>query len=122
MDDHNAWCFASLEDVKNQFKKLDLEKKAIFIKGDVLKTLNKETNLPEKIALLRLDTDWYESTKYEMNILYPRLQKDGVLLIDDYGHWQGAKKAIDEYLSEHNLTNRCLMWKTDFTGRGLIKR
>ena len=121
-NDHNEWCYASIEDVKKHFKKLDLEKKATFIKGDVLKTLNEETNLPEEIALLRLDTDWYESTKHEMNLLYPRLQKDGVLLIDDYGDWQGCRKAIDEYLSEHDLTNRCLMWKTDGTGRGLIKK
>ena len=121
-DDHNEWCYASIEYVKTQFKKLDLEKKATFIKGDVLKTLNEETNLPDQIALLRLDTDWYESTKHEMNILYPRIQKDGILLIDDYGYWQGSRKAIDEYLSEHDLTNRCLMWKTDYSGRGLIKK
>lgn len=121
-NDHNEWCYASIEDVKSQFKKLDLENKAKFIKGDVLETLNEEINLPDKIALLRLDTDWYESTKHEMNILYPRLQKDGVLLIDDYGHWQGSRKAIDEYISDHHLKNKCLMWKTDFTGRGLIKK
>ena len=116
------WCYASLKDVKEQFKRVGLEEKAIFIKGDVLKTLSEENNLPKKISLLRLDTDWYESTKYEMDILFPRLQKNGVLLIDDYGHWKGSKKAVDEYLSKHDLMYRCLMWKTDYSGRGLIKK
>ena len=101
---------------------LSIEIKAIFIKGDVVKTLKEESNLPKEISLLRLDTDWYESTKYEMDILFPILQKNGVLLIDDYGHWKGARKAVDEYLTKYDLTNRCLMWKTDYTGRGLIKK
>lgn len=119
---YNNWCYASIEDVQNQFKKINLQKNAIFVKGDVLKTLNAKKNLPEKISLLRLDTDWYESTKCELNILYPILEKDGILLIDDYGHWQGARKAVDEFLLENNLKNRCLMWKTDDSGRGFIKK
>ena len=57
-----------------------------------------------------------------MMILYPRLQKDGVLLIDDYGHWQGSRKAVEEYLADSDLVDRCLMWKTDYTGRGFIKK
>ena len=121
-NDSSDWCFASIEDVKEQFKKVGLEEKAIFIKGDVLKTLKEENNLPKKISLLRLDTDWYESTKYEMEILFPKLQKNGVLLIDDYGHWKGSRKAVDEYLTKYDLIYRCLMWKTDYTGRGLIKK
>jgi len=119
---YNSWCYASLEDVKEQFRKVGLENKANFIKGDVLETLSKEFNLPKKVALLRLDTDWYESTHYEMKILYPRLQKDGVLLIDDYGHWQGSRKAIDEYFMNEKSTSQSLMWKIDYTGRGLIKK
>lgn len=121
-NDSCDWCFASIEDVKEQFTKVGLEEKAIFIKGDVVKTLKEESNLPKEISLLRLDTDWYESTKYEMDILFPRLQKNGVLLIDDYGHWKGARKAVDEYLAKYDLINRCLMWKTDYTGRGFINK
>ena len=120
--EYNTWCYASIEDVKSEFKKVGLEKKALFVKGDVIETLNKEINLPDKISLLRLDTDWYESTKQELNVLYPKLVKDGVLLIDDYGSWEGARKAVDEYFVEKDLDNRCLMWKTDQTGRGLIKK
>ena len=54
---------------------------------------------PERIALLRLDTDFYESTKAEMEILYPRLSRGGVLIVDDYGEWAGARKAVDEYFA-----------------------
>ena len=54
---------------------------------------------PERIALLRLDTDWYESTRHELVELYPRLEHGGVLLIDDYGHFAGARKAVDEYFA-----------------------
>ena len=67
------------------------------IKGRVENTLLEEKNLPEKISILRLDTDWYESTKIELELLYPRLVKNGVLIIDDHGEWLGSRKATDEY-------------------------
>ena len=67
------------------------------IKGRVEETLLVLKNLPKKISILRLDTDFYSSTKVELNILYPRLVKGGVLIIDDYGFWKGARKAVDEY-------------------------
>ena len=54
---------------------------------------------PDQIALLRLDTDGIESTRHEIQHLYPRLSEGGVLIIDDYGHWQGARRAIDEYFA-----------------------
>src|SRR6266852_6210160 len=91
--DHNNWCFASLEEVKRNFGSTDYpEAKAVFVKGDVAQTLT-ETS-PEKIAVLRLDTDWYESTKVEMEVLFPKLVKGGVILIDDYGAWKGCRKAV----------------------------
>lgn len=121
-DKHNDWCYASIHDVKAQFRKLGLEKNAKFIQGDVLETLKKEINLPNKISLLRLDTDWYESTKLEMEKLYPKLVRNGVLLIDDYGDWQGCKKAIDEYFKENNSTGTPLMWGNRSTGKGLVKK
>ncbi|HRP90418.1 MAG TPA: TylF/MycF/NovP-related O-methyltransferase [Edaphocola sp.] len=71
------------------------------------------------IALLRLDTDWYESTKHELQHLYPLLTQNGVLIIDDYGHWQGCRKAVDEYFAEHNI--KLLMNRIDYTGRMMIK-
>ena len=101
-ENHNNWCYASLDDVKNSFMKYDLMDKAFFIKGDVNTTLNDLKNLPEKISLLRLDTDFYDSTKIELEKLYPLLSKNGILIIDDYGHWKGAKKAVDEYFEKIN--------------------
>jgi hypothetical protein len=70
---------------------------------------------PAKIALLRLDTDWYESTYHELVHLYPRLSVGGVLIIDDYGHWSGAKKAVDQYFADNGLP--LLLNRVDNTGR-----
>ncbi len=72
-----------------------------FIKGKVEDTLPK--NNPKSIALLRLDTDWYESTKHELECLFPLLSKGGILIIDDYTTWTGAKKAADEYFQKNNV-------------------
>ncbi len=74
---------------------------------------------PERIALLRLDTDWYESTRHEMETLYPRLSVGGVLIIDDYGHWQGARTAVDEYLAKNGIS--IFLNRIDYTGRLAIK-
>src|SRR5437867_1862945 len=74
---------------------------------------------PERIALLRLDTDWYESTKHELEHLYPRLAPHGVLIIDDYGHWVGAKQAVDEYFATQKL--KPFLNRLDYTGRLVIK-
>ena len=75
--------------------------------------------LPDKIAVLRLDTDWYESTMHEMVYLYPILVKGGVIIIDDYGHWKGCKKAVDEYLLKQNI--KLLLNRVDYTCRIGIK-
>lgn len=65
------------------------------IKGDVSKTLKQY--IPEKISVLRLDTDFYESTLHELVYLYPLLEVGGWLIIDDYHYWDGSKRAFDEY-------------------------
>jgi len=96
--DHNSWCLSTIEEVqktiKNNVKNCGNVK---LIQGKVEDTLKEEKNLPKTISVLRLDTDWYESTKLELEVLYPRLVKGGVLIIDDYGCWEGSKKAVDEY-------------------------
>lgn len=99
---NKTWTMASLEEVIGNFKAENLynESKLKFIVGDVMQTLFDPVNLPDKIALLRLDTDWYESTKIELEILFPRLAEKGILIVDDYGHWMGAKKAVCEYLGQ----------------------
>lgn len=88
-----------------------------FVQGRVEETLPREA--PDRIALLRLDTDWYESTKHELIHLYPRLVPGGVLIIDDYGHWEGARKAVDEYLAERQIP--LLLCRIDYTARIAVK-
>lgn len=72
--------------------------------GLVENTLTFAENVPQKIALLHLDTDWYHSTKKELEVLWPRLRPSGVMIVDDYGHWKGARKAVDEYFSLQRLS------------------
>lgn len=114
----NVWGVCSLEDVKNNIqtnvKNIDDIK---FIKGPVEKTLDIQDNLPEKISLLRLDTDWYSSTKKELEILYKRVSPGGVIIIDDYGHWGGSKKAVDEFF----LDKYVWMHHIDYACRLIIK-
>ena len=72
-----------------------------------------------RIALLRLDTDWYGSTLHELTHLFPLLSKGGVLIIDDYGHWQGARKAVDEYFESLGIVP--FLSRIDYTGRIYVK-
>lgn len=97
--DHNEWCFATLEDVrKNVLSTGYPEDRCHFVKGDVLDTIPYD-GLGD-IAILRLDTDWYESTLHELKWLYPMLKMSGILIVDDYGCWRGCKKAVDEYFGD----------------------
>jgi O-methyltransferase len=89
----------------------------IWVEGDVADTL--PAQVPTTLALLRLDTDWYESTLHELETLYPRLQPSGVLIIDDYGYWTGARKAVDQYFG--GLDRKPLLNRIDFTGRIAVK-
>lgn len=88
-----------------------------FVCGRVEDTI--PVDAPECLALMRLDTDWYESTRHEMEHLYPRLSYGGVLIIDDYGHWDGCRQAVDEYLA--TTSKPLLLHRTDYTGRAAIK-
>ncbi len=118
-DTHNEWCYASLADVQKNFADLGLLGPGVrFVEGDVMHSLKEESNLPKVISVLRLDTDWYESTRAELEVLYPRLSRGGVLVVDDYGHWGGARKAVDEYFSHRQ---RPLLQYTDYTGRMGVK-
>jgi O-methyltransferase len=95
--EHTIHAICSLNQVKKNISNTTKNNCIKLIQGDVKKTLKINKNLPEKISILRLDTDFYDSTKIELEILYPRVQSGGILIIDDYGEWQGAKKAVDEY-------------------------
>tara|TARA_Y100000591_G_scaffold291370_1_gene277855 strand:+ start:90 stop:854 length:765 start_codon:yes stop_codon:yes gene_type:complete len=115
-DIQNIHAFAKIDTVKNNISKYTNLNKIRFVEGPVEETLMSEKNLPSKISVLRLDTDWYKSTKIELNYLYPRLVKGGVLIIDDYGHFEGARKAVDEYFS-----GKKWLHVVDYTCRYIIK-
>jgi len=108
----------SLEDVKKNIRENTNINNIFLIKGKVENTLRNIKKLPKKISILRLDTDFYESTKIELEVLFPRLVKGGVLIIDDYGFWKGAKKAVDEYFSDY----RQFFHYIDHSCRLLIKK
>jgi hypothetical protein len=112
-DGGSSIAYTSFEEVKNNFSKAELlNENIIFVQGDVWYTL--DINIPEKISVFRLDTDWYESTIKELNILYPKLSRQGIVIIDDYGAWSGSRMATDEYFS---TTQRLFFHYTDWPGR-----
>jgi len=118
-DYRDVWfCYASLEEVEKNLRTTKYpEDKLIFVKGNVEETIPKIT--PKQIAILRLDTDWYASTKHVLAHLFPKLAHGGVLIVDDYGHWQGAKEAVDEYFKEQN--RKIFLIRVDKTGYVGIK-
>ncbi len=110
----STWCEASLADVQAALKSTGYPEDHIhYVRGRVEKTLPSAS--PERLAILRLDTDWYESTRHELVCLFPRLVPGGVLIVDDYGFWQGSKRAVDEYFGE--LDRRPLLTRIDDSGR-----
>ncbi len=105
---------APLEDVKRNMTSTGYPADLCrFVVGKVEESI--PATVPEKIALLRLDTDWYASTKHEIEHLLPRLAPGGVLILDDYGAWEGARQAVDEYFDSADYSP--LLNRIDFTGR-----
>ncbi|MFJ9635839.1 TylF/MycF/NovP-related O-methyltransferase [Streptomyces sp. NPDC101178] len=115
--DRPIWAVASLEDVQAGFADVPYPKERIhYVRGRVEDTVPERA--PEQIAILRLDTDWYASTRHELEHLYSRLVSGGVLLIDDYGYWQGSRQAVDEFLDKTG--ERLLLLRMD-EGRIAVK-
>ena len=114
-----VWAYSTLDTVKATMQLSKYPSSQIkYIKGKVEDSI--PASMPESIAILRLDTDWYESTKHELIHLFPLLTQGGVLILDDYGFWQGARKAADEYFAEKNI--QILLNRIDETGRIAIKQ
>jgi len=114
----SVWCYSTLEEVEQNVLSTGYPAANLhFVKGKVEDTIPQ--TMPDKIALLRLDTDWYESTKHELIHLFPRLVVGGILIIDDYGHWEGCRKAVDEYFAEHKT--QIFLSRIDYTGRIAVK-
>lgn len=113
------WCEAGEEEVRANIASTGYPLDQVrFAKGDVLQTV--PVAAPASIAFLRLDTDWYESTLHELEHLFPRVSRGGVITIDDYGHWRGARQATDEYISRHGLS--AFLHRVDYTGRQWVKQ
>ena len=116
--DDAYWAYASLEDVRANLASTGYPHERIhYVQGKVEDTLPQTG--PATIALLRLDTDWYSSTRHELMHLYPRLSPEGVLIIDDYGWWKGQKQAVDEYFAQ--LPFQPLLQRIDSASRICIK-
>lgn len=114
----SIWCYAPAEGVEAAMRSTGYDAARIhLVAGRVEETL--PARAPAQIALLRLDTDWYESTYHELVHLYPRLAVGGVLILDDYGHWQGARRAVDQYFAEQGVP--LLLQRVDYTGRMAVK-
>ncbi|MBV5330739.1 MAG: Wzt carbohydrate-binding domain-containing protein [Chlorobium sp.] len=96
------WAFATYEDVLNNMNATGFPGHRFhLVPGLVEDTL--PSNAPEQISLLRLDTDWYQSTRHELEHLIARMPKGGIVLVDDYGHWKGSQKAVDEHLAKYSV-------------------
>lgn len=107
----------SLENVKHNLAAHGIAGDQVkLVKGDVRETLKRMDLTPAKVAVLRLDVDWYDATKACLELLYPKLVENGIIIMDDYGHWEGARKAVDEYLPG-------MLWsRIDYTGVHGVKR
>jgi hypothetical protein len=117
-DDSHKWIYSSLEEVQSNMYSTGYPKENIlFIKGKVEDTI--PDRIPGVIALLRLDTDWYESTYHELRHLFPQVSTHGVLVIDDYGWWKGSREATDRYITENNL--QLFLHRIDDSGRLALK-
>ena len=114
----SVWCYSPYDEVASNMRSTGYPtENIVMVKGKVEDTI--PANAPKNICLLRLDTDWYESTFHELTHLYPLLSSKGILIIDDYGHWEGARRAVDDYFSKQ--TYKPLLHRIDYTGRIALK-
>lgn len=117
-ENNPVWAIAGISAVKNNMFSTNYPAENIlFIQGKVEETIPAQS--PGDLSLLRLDTDWYESTYHELLHLYPLLSPKGVLILDDYGHWKGAREATDQYFAEKKIP--VLLTRVDYGGRLFVK-
>jgi hypothetical protein len=116
--DTYIWGVAALDEVRRNLETTGYPMdKVRFVLGPVEETIPQ--TISQSIAILRLDTDWYESTRHELVHLYPSLCGGGILIVDDYGHWRGSKEATDEYFAQ--IEPRPAFHRIDYTGVLAVK-
>jgi len=100
----NGWCYTPLEKVQSRLNSTGYPQHNLhYVVGNVMDTLKDKSQIPEKIAVLRLDTDWYESSKYELEQMYDNVVTGGVIIFDDYYLWNGQRKATDDFFTGRNI-------------------
>jgi len=118
-DGKSTWINVPLETVQHNMALTKYpEGQICYVQGKVEETLRDAA--PETVSLIRCDTDWYESTKTELEVLWPRLSPGGVILFDDYYRWQGSRKAADDYFRDNNI--RIFLMRIDTHGAIGIKQ
>ena len=106
-EDSSDWNYCSLADAQRNIENNTINSNnIILIKGKVENTLKNEHNIPKKISILKLDTCLYESTKLELEVLFPRIQKGGILIVDNYVNFKGVQDAVKEYFAKSNFELR----------------
>jgi O-methyltransferase len=114
-----VWAVAGIDEVRKNIASTSYPAERVhYIQGPVEVTIPANTPA-QPIALLRLDTDWYQSTKHELLHLYSRMAPGGILIVDDYGHWQGARKAVDEFFASQ--PRPVFLHRIDYTARLVLK-
>lgn len=110
-------CVGSVEDVRRSLSTLGIRENLHFIPGLFQNTLL--TAPVSSVAILHIDGDWYESVKSCLESFYDKVSPGGVIQFDDYAHWAGARKAVDEFFAKRG--KRLMLRKLDFAGRQMIK-
>ncbi len=114
-DPKSIWCRSTYEEVRANVERLGYPSNLLTCVQGPVETTLRENAPTSAIALLRLDTDWYESTMVELQVLFPKLADGGPLIIDDYGHWRGCRRAVDEYFAANQV--KMFLHRIDYTGR-----
>lgn len=110
-----GWIAVGKNEVQENMNRTRFEGAIELVEGRVEETLPVQVH--PQYALARLDTDWYVSTKVELEVLWPRISLGGILIVDDYGHWQGCRAAVDEFFSSHPV----MMHRVDYSCRTIMK-
>jgi hypothetical protein len=114
---YTGTCLGTIEDVTGSFRRLGIEDRTEFVKGLFQDTL--PVTPIKQIAVLHIDGDWYQSVKTCLDLLYDKVSENGIIQLDDFGFWQGARKAVEEFFEERRILPR--LSKVDFSGRQFIK-